>query len=248
LNIRHFIGSVFSRVSSSILSSESFPLTRYVPRGVFSWYDVQRFANTRRFDTIFDVGANVGQTASGLLEYFPAARVYCFEPSKTAFETLTNKYGSKENLVLVNKALGSSCGSRVLHVSKSSELNTLVLNSPRIEQFCGIETVEIDTIDNYAANNNVHRIDILKIDVQGWELEVIIGARSQLENHRIRFIFSEVGFFESDRDMTQFVDFHKAITRYDFAFSGLYDNFRWGLNKQYVGFANALYMNTHFVN
>ena len=60
---RYCVGASVSRLAHSGLSSRFMPLTRYVPLG-WSWqYDVKRFAGSRSLQTIFDVGANIGQNS-----------------------------------------------------------------------------------------------------------------------------------------------------------------------------------------
>jgi hypothetical protein len=68
------------------------PLTRYVPPGQFWIYDVQRFAGTRDLDVIFDVGANIGQTAYGLVRYLPHAQIFCVEPVGATMERLRTRF------------------------------------------------------------------------------------------------------------------------------------------------------------
>lgn len=68
----------------------------------------------------------------------------------------------------------------------------------------GEEIITIDTVDEFTENRNITHIDFLKMDVQGWEMEVLMGAKTLLREKRVRFIYTEVGFRREDRDMQHF--------------------------------------------
>lgn len=63
--------STLNSVLNAVLSSQAFPLTRYFPRSISVFYDIQRFSQKKDLKVLLDVGANVGQTATGLVQYFP---------------------------------------------------------------------------------------------------------------------------------------------------------------------------------
>lgn len=241
--VRYTVGSRLSQLRHAILSSPWFPLTRYVSKGSYAFYDMQCFAGTRHFDVIFDVGANVGQTAYGLIRYFPRAEIYCFEPALASFEKLKSAYGQKVHCF--QRAFGAASESRTLYVQGDSELNTFVRNAPRHNASVRAETVQVDTIDRFCEELGICAIDLLKMDVQGWELEVLRGANRMIDAHLVRYIYTEVGFRRADADMTHFLDLHAALEAKGYLFAGLYENFRWG-DKKAVHFANALYFDPMF--
>jgi hypothetical protein len=78
--------------------------------------------------------------------------------------------------------------------------------------------------------------------VQGWEMEVLKGAAVMLGRHAVRFIFTEVGFRTRDTDIQLFDELNRHLEGIGYEFCGLYEPFRWGPKKLYVGFANALYV------
>jgi hypothetical protein len=139
----------------------------------------------------------------------------------------------------VHAALGARRETLPLYVNQNSELNTLVRDGYR-----GHHTVEeaaVDTIDDFCEANSIEAIDILKIDVQGWEIAVLDGARRMISHGKVRFVFAEAGFGAEENDMTPFCKLHPRLLRDGFHFCGLYDAFRWGPIKDRVYFANALY-------
>jgi FkbM family methyltransferase len=247
MGLKYTIGATADALLQSILSSRAFPLTRYFPRGRSWLYDVQRFARTRDLKVAFDVGASAGQTASDILRYLPRSRIYCFEPISSTFDALVARHGTRSNVCCIRQALGAQKGRATVQLRRDSEYNSLIVTETGARHLTGSqEEVEINTIDLFCAELQIERIDILKIDVQGYELEVIKGAKRMLSSNSVRFVFAEVGFRPNDLEIQMFGDFNSAMSDHGFLFSGLYDLLRYGDNKEFTLFANALYMHANF--
>lgn len=221
------------------------PLTRYFPRGVNWMYDIQRFGMNREASVVFDVGANVGQTARNLSQFFSRSRIFSFEPVASTFLTLEASFRNSSNVQCIQAGLGETEDCREIAIHSNSEMNTLVLDGPH-QSTGALEMVKIETADGFCRARGISAIDILKMDVQGWELNVINGARELLANNAIHFVFAEVGFRRHDSDIQAFSSFNDAMELAGFMFCGLYDVYRYGPAKQFVGFANALYINPNF--
>ncbi len=125
----------------------------------------------------FDVGSNIG------IYCLLAARlvgrnsiVHAFEPSTTAYENLlTNlNINGMTNVIINNIALSDKTGEIDLFINRESGLTSLG-NTGR-GQVIKIEKVQCLTLDDYASQNNVNSIDILKVDVEGYEGHVLRGA------------------------------------------------------------------------
>ena len=237
LQLRYRLGAGASRLTHAALSSPHFPLTRYLPRGIFWLYDLQRFLGTRNLGVLFDVGANAGQTLNKLLQYAPGSEIHCFEPADVPFRTLAIRYGDRKNVHLHQQALGSRLEMRPLLTREDFELNTFV----GATEGTGATTVSVATVDSVVAERGISHLDLLKLDVQGWETEVLRGAESLIASDNVVSIFVEVAFRE-DSEMQQFSELHSVLTGKGFALSGLYDPLRYGPRKEFVLFANALYL------
>jgi hypothetical protein len=81
------------------------------------------------------------------------------------------------------------------------------------------------------------------MDVQGYELEVLYGAEYYLKNNLVSFIYAEIGFNSDNHECQYFEDINKFLQQNNFRLSGFYEFFRWGENKKYLGFCNALFVN-----
>ena len=128
---------------------------------------------------IFDIGANAGQTAKKFRQYFPGAFIYCFEPVLNTYNRLLNNVQSDTNIYTYNLAMGSVEGEQQIFHREDSEWNSLVekLNEKARTDGGQAEVISVDTVDNFVKTNGIKKIHLLKSDTEGFELEVILGAK-----------------------------------------------------------------------
>ena len=143
---------------------------------------------------IFDVGSNRGQYALMANSILSASsldyKFYCFEPGEKAFNVLQSVFVSRNNILLFNLALGSEEKLTNLYSdTQGSEASSLYLREKFIEK----EPVKLATLDNFCLKNNIPRIHWLKMDVEGYEMEVLKGAKAMLENNAVDYIQFEFG-------------------------------------------------------
>jgi FkbM family methyltransferase len=148
---------------------------------------------------IFDVGASVGQSVERFRALFERPVIHAFEPESVSFEALQQRFGGLESVVLNCLALGDSTGTATLRRSnfhESSSLLALDAGSSWAQSLDLREAdsalVRIDTIDHYCAERAIATIDLLKVDVQGFEPECLRGAAAMLADKRIRAIQLEI--------------------------------------------------------
>ncbi len=144
-----------------------------------------------RAGTFFDVGANRGAYASYLHMLVPDARIYAFEPHPRSFAILAESVCS-ENVVLVNKALSDTSSPRKLYDLSGHDGSTQAsLSQDAVKLFSsGVveHAIECTTIDAFMSENNIETIDLLKVDTEGFDLNVLAGASAALAGNRIGVI------------------------------------------------------------
>jgi len=158
-------------------------------------------ANLNKAETkpvFFDVGANVGEYALILREYFSKAEIHCFEPVKSTYDKLVEN--TRDSVInLHNIGFSDKVGTGEIFNTVNSN-NTEVASIYK-DVFSGVfhdhdELVpmefQMDTIDNFCRSNNIINIDFLKIDVEGHELSVLKGAADMLLNKGIKIIQFEI--------------------------------------------------------
>lgn len=172
---------------------------QYMPCGIDWLWDVNRIARGRSITTVFDVGANVGQTTQMIKARFPTAGVHAFEPVSSTFQTLEQNVRPLDGVTCHRLALSDSVGAAAMTAAANSPLNRLVDARPGPGPADGgIERVETDTIDRFCLQRRIERIDLLKVDAEGADLKVLQGAARMLAESRVAFVFAEVGFDPAD--------------------------------------------------
>ena len=166
--------------------------------------------------TVFDVGSFTGQWALNALRINPGMELHCFEPSQKSFRLLKNR-GLGNNVTCNPFGLGSKSRQAPFFVyDELSEGNSLYRRRG-IENIVGgdlrvkSEMVEIQTLDGYCREKNVHEIDFLKIDVEGHEFAVVEGAQNLFEREGIKTIQFEYGgtYIDSGALLRDFFDFFR---------------------------------------
>lgn len=147
---------------------------------------------------IFDVGANKGQYVKSIQNAIlhPDFCIHCFEPNKAAYSLLHQTYQEYSNIRLNRLAFGRRKGTDRLYYDKPGS-NLASLTKRRLHHFNihfdQHEDIEVDTIDNYCNENSIDRIHLLKLDVEGHELDVLSGAAAMLEKRCIDIVAFEFG-------------------------------------------------------
>ena len=141
---------------------------------------------------IFDIGANKGQSIYRYRKLFNNSKFYSFEPSSTAFEILKSKYGNLNNVKLFNVALGSKKNKKLFYDYKNNELSSFIKINKKFKETKKDIFVKIDTIDSIFKKNNLKRINLLKMDTQGYEEPILRGARKIITEQKIDLIELEI--------------------------------------------------------
>lgn len=160
-----------------------------VPFGANPFVDLQGLAPDLAL--AFDVGGNIGQTVGNLREVFPAARIISFEPVPATYAELRANTRYDGNVQCVQAALGEVPGTAKMTADPLNGQNTLNTSA---HPDAPTVSVPVMVLDQYCAEEGIDRIDLLKIDTEGYEMSVLRGARTLLESGAIRFVLTECEF------------------------------------------------------
>ena len=124
---------------------------------------------------VLDVGANIGCTS--ILFADRARHVYCFEPSPTTFQYLKQNIESAAlpNITPVNLGLGRAGGTYELTYASDNRSGAFVSNHIQASAGHRVEQIRIVPGDDFVQAQGIARVDIVKIDVEGFEKDVIEG-------------------------------------------------------------------------
>ena len=185
---------------------------------------------------IFDVGANVGQSIDRFKKTFKNPIIHSFEPINSEFKTIHNKFGKQENIILNNIALGDKQETKKLNITAGTGNSSFNKINPgtkwlqtRSKQYntsentyvTKIEDVKIETLDNYCKQNSIDKIDILKIDTQGYEDKVLQGSLETIKKNKIGIIITEIMFDDVYDKHFCFSDLEKYLIPYNFRMVGI---------------------------
>lgn len=143
--------------------------------------------------TIFDVGAHIGNYSKEIKQAFPYSKIYAFEPNIYAFKSLDDRL-SGTDIERFCVGLSSSTSKQEMYIfasKKQSQLTSLykkVLSDlHRADEILEIE-IETISLDEFCEKRKIEKINFLKIDTEGHELEVIIGAKKMISAGKIEII------------------------------------------------------------
>lgn len=183
---------------------------------------------TRGINTVIDVGANAGQFARKALVQFPKARLVCFEPLQLPFDKLQSwakKYG--DQITCVQAAIGAESGSIEMfehldHSPSSSILQTTdVTKLPSGRSPNQVKrTVKLLKLDDCVRGLcGIRQPILMKIDVQGYEVDVCKGAEHMLTV--ADSVIIEISMQEIYVGQPSFYDIAQLMHSYDLHITGM---------------------------
>lgn len=196
-------------------------------------------------ECVFDVGANVGDTAVRFAEAFPDATIYAFEPVPSTYEKLLGRVGEHPRVRTSALALGARSGEVTLHLFDGSVFASAVNRHAMMstDTSVGVTTVPMDSIDAWCSARAIDRIDLLKVDTEGFDLEVLRGAEGLLRRGRIGFVYFEFFRVVDGRHGEEgglLLDIDRHLTGVGYRLIAFYTDF---VSSAHTGgIYNALYM------
>jgi FkbM family methyltransferase len=154
-----------------------------------------------------DVGANIGQTSIAVHKALsPETRLtcHCFEPFAETFKLMTEQIIPFSRVHGHRLAMGANPGSMDIALAPDSEWNSIANAHSWEGNGLGRERIELSTLDQFMAGRLMEERVILKTDTEGYDLEVLKGARGLLESGSVSVVIVEVGFNEDDKQHTYF--------------------------------------------
>ncbi|HEV7704829.1 MAG TPA: FkbM family methyltransferase [Gemmatimonadaceae bacterium] len=192
---------------------------------------------------VFDVGANVGQSAKKFSDAFGGARIYSFEPATGTFVTLEKALRECRNVSCHRLAFGRKDGDATLFLTGAADANSSTNSLIEPRNPVATETVVMRTIDSFAREARIPRLDLLKIDAEGFDLEVLIGARAMLSQQMVAFVLIEVGFDPADKRHVLFDDVRSFLSPFGFSVFGFYEQQPEWSGEKRLRYANACFSN-----
>ncbi|MBM3794758.1 MAG: FkbM family methyltransferase [Acidobacteria bacterium] len=169
---------------------------------------------------VLDIGSNRGDWAEAVMEFCAPRSVLCFEPDPHLVVGLKNRFADRSSVRVIQAAVGAAKSTGVLNLSERPEFNSLLTTSSPISGWysstaiaIGTASVEILPLDS--VTQDIDRISILKIDVQGFEKQVILGGTRTLK--KTDYVLIEANFQRHYEGESSFFEIDALLQ--DFGFS-----------------------------
>lgn len=148
---------------------------------------------------VIDIGANVGQFSLLCKIVHPNASIHAFEPLGKAADTFLKVLGHEPDVYVYRHAIGSEASEKYMNVTARADSSSLLAPDAQSRIFPGTHAVSQEAVRVLPLQDVLRREDIsspalLKIDVQGYEGEVLKGCERLLEN--FDWIYCEASFLE----------------------------------------------------
>jgi FkbM family methyltransferase len=161
-----------------------------VIREIFFQQIYDRFFSPGVGDVVFDVGANIGcYSLQSSKAVGKTGRVFAFEPNSASFELLSKnvRVNHANNVAPFRLALGRFASTASLNIYNKAGNSSFYRKDQEagLKQI-GVESVQVKTLDEIASQHKIDNLRVLKIDTEGYELEVLKGATKTLSSNHPR--------------------------------------------------------------
>lgn len=187
---------------------------------------------------IFDVGAHVGSVTEIYRKVFPTASIYAFEPTTASFAELQKHTVTDKKFYAYQMAIGEKKGTVMFNNNVAPMTNSLLpadAGNVHDWDYLGddiyncIEQVKVDstTIDQFCEENAITHIDILKMDIQGYEYAALQGAKRMLETHAISLVYQEIimtSTYVGQHSLADYLLFYESFGYELLNFSGYFEH------------------------
>jgi FkbM family methyltransferase len=175
--------------------------------------------------TLVDVGANEGDFIAAVLRISSPHRVFAFEPQPSCQASLHRILAGHANAHVVQAAVGSEKGEVEFNCTLDSKLSSVLQPEADVAPHYGngkfgiVQTLKVPSLRLDDAIAGEFPVDLLKIDVQGFELEVFKGAEQVLR--RTRAVLLEVNYVEHYKNGARFDDVYSILRSKGFHLYGI---------------------------
>jgi FkbM family methyltransferase len=140
---------------------------------------------------IFDVGANNGQFCAFALDHWPQAQIHAFEPQPALVRRIREMAALNqiENRIVINEtAISNTCGQQTLYENNNPVSASLLQDKAAKRAVRRQISVPVTTLDEYSKRGGIEKIDVLKLDIEGAEIQALQGASEVLKTVKLVFI------------------------------------------------------------
>jgi FkbM family methyltransferase len=183
---------------------------------------IKALTRDRGVRAVLDVGAHEGKFSREMLRYFPHAVSHAFEPTPATFGRLKERLeGFGRRAVLNQKLVGAAVERRNFNLCEHSDMNSALPGCHHWGDSQGSIVVEQTSLDAYLAEVGLETVDVIKIDTQGYDLQVLEGASNLLSRKGGRVFVIEVLFVELYEGQCYFEEVYRFMKSHGYQLRAL---------------------------
>lgn len=201
--------------------------------------DIERLLPNTEMHTYIDVGANVGQTVRKVRQRYRRCSIHAIEPVADAYTQLLNAWGDDDGVHCHRLALGQVPDQLTMYVRGTWSGNSF-LSPPRDDRKPQLVTIERG--DQFCKRNGIEHVSMLKVDAEGYDLEVLKGFEPMLVRDLVDIVQVEAGLNKWNKrhiDMRRIETYMRAR---NYGLFGAYEVVREPSRAPYVRRANLVYI------
>jgi FkbM family methyltransferase len=168
---------------------------------------------------IFDIGANIGTFTTWMAKFYPKGKIYAFEPQRIVFQMLCGNMSinNHDNVYAMNMGLGDENTTIEFFepdYTQKVDYGTFSLVEKVIDKTTNnLSVVDISTLDSFMSKHKIEKVDLLKIDVEGMDIQVLRGAKETIQRCKPA-IFIE----HSDNRKSVMQEIEKELDQYKYCY------------------------------
>jgi len=236
-----------SNFTRNILRSFGVDLIRYVPvhMGVNPYADMCLFNDSSLPITFIDAGSHLGESTVSILDRFSFPLIHCFEPCQAVYPSLKNKFIDNSSVSVWNMGLANVNANLPFNENEFPFLSSFFNLGPLgYGNITNTYNIPVMTLDTFASTNNIKKIDILKIDASGHELDILKGAQNLMSENLIKTVHVNLFFLERYLLDYSFSDIILLLGSAGFKIVGVY---RQHYQDNYLSWADFLFINPSYI-
>lgn len=172
--------------------------------------------------TVIDIGAHIGlYTVLAAEKVGNTGKVIAIEPAPKNYQRLKENIAINNfsNVVAVKMALSDHTGQEKLYLPSRSACNSLDLDLTSSQKNIPFIEVEVDKLDNLLNNLNIKEVDVIKIDAEGTEMPILMGAKNILKNNpNVKILVASYHYPNEVKEVQKFLrhmGFNTKVSAFD---------------------------------
>lgn len=176
---------------------------------------------------IFDIGSNIGTWTLLAKAIFPKSTIYAFEPLKPHIQAFNKNTRGLNEVYLHECCIGNENALAIINISSFSDSSSLLEPTPLEYEYFNIkkigeEKVDVKRLEDLIRENIISMPDVIKLDIQGFELEALKGMGDLL--HQVKYILCEVSFKKLYQNQALFLDIANYLEAFNLRIAAFGNN------------------------